>query len=167
MSFSLDPKFSCLPPSGLAYEGFTVGKKSLLRAKLKAADKRRKRRLPSTATQQVKGELTDTEDLEQASTRVNPMDLIASTILKHVNQPESSARDVVVISTMKRILRGSSPVSPEEVVLSEKLSKIPERADIDQRKYRKGLEDILEIAGQQQSSNTPDAFLQYLTILSQ
>ena len=113
------------------------------------------------------GERADTKELEQTSTRINPMDLIASTILKHVNEPESSARDVVVISTMKRILRGSSPVSPEEIVLSEKLSKIPERADIDQRKYRKGLEDILEIAGQQQSSSTPDAFLQYLTILSQ
>ena len=143
-----------------------MGKKSLLKAKLKAADKRRKRR-PLTVTQQAMGERAETKELEQASTRINPMDLIASTILKHVNQPESSARDVVVISTMKRILRGSSPVSPEEVVLSEKLSKIPERADIDQRKYRKGLEDILEIAGQQQSSSTPDAFLQYLTILSQ
>ena len=143
-----------------------MGKKSLLKAKLKAADKRRKRR-PSTVPQQAMAERADTKELEQTSTRINPMDLIASTILKHVNQPESSARDVVVISTMKRILRGSSPVSPEEVVLSEKLSKIPERADIDQRKYRKGLEDILEIAGQQQSSSTPDAFLQYLTILSQ
>ena len=143
-----------------------MGKKSLLKAKLKAADKRRKRR-PSTVPQQAMGERADTKELEQTPTRINPMDLIASTILKHVNQPESSARDVVVISTMKRILRGSSPVSPEEVVLSEKLSKIPERADIDQRKYRKGLEDILEIAGQQQSSSTPDAFLQYLTILSQ
>ena len=143
-----------------------MGKKSLLKAKLKAADKRRKRR-PLTVPQQAMGERADTKELEQTSTRINPMDLIASTILKHVNQPESSARDVVVISTMKRILRGSSPVSPEEVVLSEKLSKIPERADIDQRKYRKGLEDILEIAGQQQSSSTPDAFLQYLTILSQ
>ena len=143
-----------------------MGKKSLLKAKLKAADKRRKRR-PSTVPRQAMGERADTKELEQTSTRINPMDLIASTILKHVNQSESSARDVVVISTMKRILRGSSPVSPEEVVLSEKLSKIPERADIDQRKYRKGLEDILEIAGQQQSSSTPDAFLQYLTILSQ
>ena len=143
-----------------------MGKKSLLKAKLKAADKRRKRR-PPTVPQQAMGERADTKELEQTSTRINPMDLIASTILKHVNEPQSSARDVVVISTMKRILRGSSPVSPEEVVLSEKLSKIPERADIDQRKYRKGLEDILEIAGQQQSSSTPDAFLQYLTILSQ
>ena len=37
------------------------------------------------------GERADTKELEQTSTRINPMDLIASTILKHVNQPESSS----------------------------------------------------------------------------
>ena len=163
-----------------------MGKNKSLKAKLKAADRRRKRR-PSKddALTGAQGKADQSETnvssqsplLQTAASAVNESrtqsptaeatNLIANTILRHVNQPSNSAKDAFVIATLRGLLRGSAPISDESSVLCEQLEKIPVNPHIDRRSYRAGMETILGVALQQENKTTPDAFLQYLQILSQ
>jgi hypothetical protein len=158
-----------------------------LKAKLNAADRRRKRR-PSglgahaslgTDEQPGIGERMLAESTPQSpqnqsaassdksSKTLTPTDqainLVADAIVRYAKQRSRLANDALVISTLKGLLRGSSPSCEE----SSELEKIPAMPQMDRRSYRAGMETVLGIALQQENKTTPDAFLQYLQILSQ
>lgn len=149
-----------------------MGNKASLKAKLKAADRRRKRRpevtaAPSTENTTRSSHSTSSDNKSSTDTaNHDPTDLITAAILKHVNNPQNSAKDAFVITTLRGLLRGSSPSSDEAVELCQQLENIALRDDIDRRKFRSSIENILAIAQQQRTNSVPDAFLQYLTILA-
>lgn len=168
-----------------------MGKKTSLKAKLKAADRRRKRRpsglgahaSPGTDEQAGIGERMLAESTPQSpqnqsaassdksSKTTTPTDqainLVADAIVRYAKQRSRLANDALVISTLKGLLRGSSPSSEESSELCQELEKIPAMPQMDRRSYRAGMETVLGIALQQENKTTPDAFLQYLQILSQ
>lgn len=153
-------------------QGDFVGKKPSLKAKLKAADRRRKRRpMTSDAPQGMSPRTASNPPSNQSNRsggnrRVDSTDLIVSTILHHVSERQRSAQDAFVISTLRSVLRGTPAGSDEASELRNRLDEIPSREDVDRRSYREGIKTILGIAQQQENQAVPDAFLQYLSILS-
>lgn len=142
-------------------------KKQSLKAKLKAADRRRKRRPSSigASNSRVIPTSTATPSGQPLAATKDPMDLIAKAIMDHANDQSSSLKDELVTATLRGLLRGSNPKTEEAEALRDRLEKIPEREDISRRAYRNGIETILKIAQQHENQTVPDAFLQYLSIL--
>ncbi|MCH1496542.1 MAG: hypothetical protein L7U72_15085 [Rubripirellula sp.] len=168
-----------------------MGKKTSLKAKLKAADRRRKRRpsglgahvspgtheqsgidagmLAESTPQPFQNQSVASSD--NSSKTSSPTDqainLVADTIVRYANQRSRLANDALVISTLKGLLRGSSAASEESSELYQELEKIPTMPQMDRGSYRAAIETVLGIALQQENKTTPDAFLQYMQILSQ
>ena len=160
-----------------------MGKKPSLKAQLRSADRRRKRRSKAGdgspcsdkghpgvyGIGEGKADVT-TADSESGthnpSATSEATDLIASAILEHIQQLGFAATDTVVLSALRAVLRGSPPNKPEAIGLYEKLNEIGERSKVEPRNYRKGVESLLQLAREQGEMAMPDAFLQYLSILS-
>ncbi len=142
-------------------------KKNSLKPKLKAADRRRKKR--SSASNRPARGLPASQSLGEASgttCKVDVVGLITEVILKHVDHRHHSGTDAFVLSTLSGIMRGSAPATPEAAHLAGNLQIIADRDDIPERRYREGVESVLSMSRQLEKTQTADAFLQYLTILS-
>ena len=126
-----------------------------LKQKLKAADRRRKRRSPGTAE----------KDFPTQRRSIDVSGLIVSAILEHVHTSRSEVRDATVISAMRNCLKGG-PLGQPSLLMVERLERIGERTDVDPIAFRDALQQMLKLAYQFRDSKDSTAFVQYLGIVA-
>ena len=127
-----------------------------LKKKLKAADRRRKRRSAAP------GE----NALPAQRRRVDVSGLIALAILEHADSSKSEVRDAAVISTLRQCLKGGMMGNKTSQALYERLEQISLQTGVDRRDFRGALQQMLMLAQQCRDTKNSSAFIQYIGILT-
>ncbi len=134
-------------------------KREAVKQRLKAADRRRQRR--NIDSRPVSEAVTRTD-----KPRVDVVGLIANAILRHAESLGSEARDVIVIAALNSTLRASTPSGDDAKRLAEQFSAISSQSDVSMKAFREALQQLLSTANQHHDPRQADAFLRYLSILS-
>lgn len=130
--------------------------RQVLKQKLRAADRRRSRR-PAPRI-----ESTRTSERES----IDVLELIASAILEYIDASDSEMRDGIVISAMRSSLKGGAATGKQSLPLCQRLERIAQRPEINQRSYRDALQQMLKLALEHQDPKNPTAFIHYLGVLA-
>ena len=136
-----------------------MAKRETLKQRLKAADRRRHRRQADVRPQDAVARTTATD-------RVDAADLIVRTILEGATGSRGEARDVMVVAAMNSALRGSTPSGDEAKRLAEALNQIPAEPGVSMRAFREALQQLLATASANHDPKRGDAFLGYVSMLS-
>ncbi len=129
-----------------------------LRAKLKASDKRRRRRhrLP-----------TDQFPPEQAATaEIDVTGLIVAALLESASGHRGFA-DSAAIAALRGCSTGNAPSKPHSRAAFSNIQAIASRDQVSTRAFHRAIKSLLEIASKHQGTGShPECFLDYLTLLS-
>lgn len=137
-----------------------MAKTDRLKSKLKSADKRRRRRLQSTA------ERTSAEQLSvSVLPSVDVHALLAGAILKTA-ETSIALRDSAAIAALRCIITGGVSKSSEAQEVQDAMRLALREASISERDARAAAEELLDLALNSHGSDRPDQFLQYLSLIN-
>jgi hypothetical protein len=128
-----------------------------LKKRLKAADRRRNRRVAP------QGPVVAASPLEP---RVRPADLIANVLVGYA-AAEQSATDIVAVAALRACSRGDLPAKEPARGLALKIEAVTKQPGVTPRSYRGAVVELLDAANLHLGKDSPDSFLDYLAILSE
>ncbi|MEL6110845.1 MAG: hypothetical protein AAFU85_32975, partial [Planctomycetota bacterium] len=137
-----------------------MAKTDRLKSRLKSADKRRRRRLHSTAARP-----TETPTAVSVLPPVDVPALLAAAILATA-QDSGVVRDSAAVAALRAIITGRSSNSSEAQKVQDAMSRALGDAEIPERDARAAAEELLDLALNSPSSDRPDQFLQYLSLIN-
>ena len=127
-----------------------------LRAKLRASDKRRRRRARNVES--PRGQQNQSADLDVTGLIVRALVDLAHRDAKFV--------DAGAVSALRGCVTGSAPASPQAQVAFAALQEIANGDSVHVRKFHVAAKDLLKIASDHRSREEPASFLTYLSIFS-
>lgn len=128
-----------------------------LKRKLKAADRRRRRRPAKPAV---------SAPAERPSAGADATELITSAILSYVDDSSATVQDPAVVAALRSTLHGLVASGDQSGALCERFKQIAHRDDVDQRSYRVALKQLMDSAKEHQDPKDRQAFIRYLSLLS-
>ena len=132
-----------------------MAKRKNLKQRLKASDRRRKRRGDSA------GPNTTGESTVAATSSVDVMGLLVQSVLSC-----KPARDSAVIAAIRACLRESTPNAEDAVTIANKLYDVREHEDVELSRFRSSLKQLSELASEHQDADNPLAFVAYLRLFA-
>lgn len=135
-----------------------------LKAKLKAADKRRKRRPQASAETALAQEAAD------GRPSVDAVGVLAEGVLRQADTRASSGganlRDSAVLSALKAMTQGTQPRSEEAMGVFDEMNSLLEEAGVSGSRRTVAAMEMLSLATTNQDPNVPDQFIRYLSMIT-
>lgn len=131
-----------------------------LKARLKAADKRRKRRAPQTepvATVSNEPKL-DVEGLV--------VEGILKTAANREARREPNLRDSAVIAALKALTQGTAPNSTEALECHTEITRFLDQSGVSSGDRVRAATQTLSLAHMNDQKESPDQFIRYLTLIA-
>ncbi|MFK8113008.1 MAG: hypothetical protein AB8B91_12440 [Rubripirellula sp.] len=128
-----------------------------LKQKLKAADRRRRKRDASVPA--------STPSPTAATSQPDVASLVSRAILGFVDGHQQ-ATDTIVVAAIRSTLSGRAGSGELSAALMVKLEQILGREDVSTRAFRDALTQIQQMAADHKSEDDPLAFVHYLALLS-
>lgn len=129
-----------------------MAKRKDLRSKLKAADRRRKRRPEATA----------------APVAPSPtIDVTGLLIERILDDSETPRQDAVVLSALRAVLNQIPPNRPEPLELYQQILELQQREDVPARALRSAIEQLIAMANDQRQAGpgVANPFISYLSLM--
>lgn len=135
-------------------------KSNKLKANLRAADKRRKRRVVETKS----------DASFSSEPKLDIEGLIVDGILKTVANRESrrepNLRDSAVIAALKALRQGTAPNSTEASECYAEICRVLDSAGVSEGKRAKAATQTLSLASLNDYEKSPDQFIRYLSLIA-
>jgi hypothetical protein len=127
------------------------------KAKLKAADRRRRKRAATV--------VAPSPPSHQASA-VDVAGLVANVVLDTADDPGNDVRDKIVVSAFRATLKGLPASGDISGPLSKRLEALVNEDGVSRRGLRDALSSLLDMASEQQDPKDTQSFIRYLTLLA-
>ena len=134
-----------------------MAKRNDFKKRLKAADKRRKRRSAPGNAVVVAGPVEP---------RIRPANLIANVLVDYADRGESPT-DIVAATALRACLRGHLPAKDPARGLALEIEAVGKQPGVTPRSYRDAITELLDAAQLHVGEDSPDSFLGYLSLLSE
>ena len=106
------------------WTGVPMPKRDAMKQRLRAADRRRKRRGDPSAASTASATATVSPPSDGPDAKA--VDLIVSVLLDHAEELGGNSRDVIALAALRGTLRGSVPSGRDSMVLAERLNQLPQ-----------------------------------------
>ena len=136
-----------------------MGKNDDLKQRLKAASRRRSRRLSGAATG-----ISDAAMDSSSSNQVDAAGMVVSAIL--VADENLTLQDSDVIAALRACSNTGSTSTPPAQELLGRLKEIANRDDVSSRRFQDAIKNVLSTALSMRKADHNTAFLQYLSVLA-
>lgn len=152
---------STFRPPPLLAQIYEMAKTDRLKAKLKSADRRRRRRPTPKASPTSEAPSSD----DVSAPDVDVAEVLVTSLMEAASS-SGTLRDSAVIASLRAVIAGSEPNSQEAKSLHREMTQSLAQASVSDREARLAAEELLKLAPRGSESQRPDQFLQYLSLIS-
>ena len=143
-----------------------MAKREDLKRKLKAADRRRRRRGENVGSANATSSATNNSAASVSEPPVDVIGMIVTKTLGYVHTSRAEVRDSAMVSAMRSCLEATTPSGDQAKALQKCLEEVSSQPGVDVRAYRSALTRMLELARQHHDPKNANAFIGYLAILA-
>lgn len=138
-----------------------MSKRDQLRQRLRATERRRAARISAAPADQ--NAVAADEDRAQST---DVMELVVAALLARLGNLGATA-DAIALTALRAVKRGSLPQGADAAALCEQLESIAGREDVTPIRFRRAIDQLLELANQASVDGSPQGhFMEYLALLA-
>ncbi|NND99147.1 MAG: hypothetical protein HKN47_17660 [Pirellulaceae bacterium] len=144
-----------------------MAKRNDLKQKLKAADRRRQRRMPQSGNSPAVGPNATSRSAGPEMTGLPDVTGLIARALVKLGMTHRDLVDSAAIAGLRGGLSSRRPTGSVSNAVFDEIQKISQRDDVTVRAVRGAIKDLLETASKHQSKgDDPKSFLNYLALLT-